>query len=92
MREPVYTHKEAEMAAGIGHYKLPAPPLTSSKVKGIRKKKKSKQTAMEVPPEELEKQLFNMGLGGSDDIRSPTETMTNTGLGTVELQFEALTV
>jgi hypothetical protein len=27
LKEPVYTHKEAEMAAGIGSYVLPAAPL-----------------------------------------------------------------
>lgn len=27
LREPVYTQKEAEMAAGMGHYILPPPPL-----------------------------------------------------------------
>ena len=27
LREPVYTQKEAEMAAGMGHYILPSPPL-----------------------------------------------------------------
>lgn len=27
LRKPVYTHKEAEMAAGMGHYILPPPPL-----------------------------------------------------------------
>lgn len=92
LREPVYTHKEAEMAAGIGQFKLPAPPLTSSKVKGIRKKKKNKLTTeMEIPPEELGKQLFNMGLGGSDNIKSPQKART-TGLDSVELRFEALTV
>ena len=64
LKEPVYTQREADMAAGMGQFQLPVPPLVAPvkpKLKRVRKSKPSKSMDTRAP-EELIMKLTGMGI------------------------------
>ncbi len=87
------------MAAGMGNYLLPHPPL-ESKVKSLlpkRQKKKSRKTKIDIEPEELGMRIGSMGIGtglGTDGMGLGTDetgkTIQKLTLEGIDLNLEHL--
>ena len=74
MSEPVYTQKEAEMAAGIGSYILPPPPLEAKMKATVEKETMD----LDISANELSMRIDGLGMG------------TNTGIQGIDVEFKSL--
>ncbi len=97
LQEPVYTQREADMAAGMGHFQLAAPPLVAPvkpKLKRVRKAKRSK--AMDTrAPEELVMKLTGMGIDSNPVQESKKQEDTEregVNMEGIDMIFENLKV
>ena len=74
MSEPVYTQKEAEMAAGIGSYILPPPPLEAKMKSTVEKETMD----LDISAHELSMRIDGLGMG------------KNTGIQGIDVEFKSL--
>ena len=93
LREPVYTHKEAEMAAGVGKYQLPPPPL-KPKARSALRKRRSRRTVMDMEPDELGMRMSSMGIRTEPSEQRQTAGLAGSGnpLAGIDVGFENLRV